>query len=148
MRKSFFLTLLLTLCCTLTAWAEFNPTPDKAYALKERTSGLYLDILNGVDTSDDGTQRNISLSSTPCEIYLEKNDQWTWFMKNSKGEYIHNKKSYSWNPEIAGTTKHNDGYWFFVENENGYVTIGSWNSTYIDTLCGCCWWFSEEFVEL
>ena len=92
MRKSVFLTLLVALFSVATAWAEFNPDPNKLYSLKVKDTNpaLYLDVLTGVDNpNDEGEQRNISLSSSPCGVYLEKNDQWTYFMKNTKGEYIH-----------------------------------------------------------
>ena len=44
MKKTFLLSLLLTLLGTVSVWAEFNPEAGKMYALKENTSGLYLDI--------------------------------------------------------------------------------------------------------
>ena len=134
MRKKLTMLLASLFLVMGTAWAEFNPDPNKPYALKVKDTSLYLDILTGVDVDNSenpGIQRNISLSSAPCAIYFEMNDQWTCFIKNANGEYVHNRKA-AWNPEIASTTKDWDGYWFFNQKENGCITFGSWNSTYIN----------------
>ena len=124
MKKAYILTLLTLLCSIATAWAEFNPTAGKPYALQEKTSGLYLDILTGVDvSSEDGEQRNVSLSATPCAVYFEAYDEWTWKIKNANNQYVNTQTSYAWNPEI-GSIEQN---WFVVE-EGGYVKIHYWNS--------------------
>ena len=104
MRKSVFLTLLIALFSVATAWAEFNPTPGVKYALQEKTSGLYLDILTLGITDPGFNTNNISLSSAPCAIYFEAHDEWTWYMKNIKGQYV-NTENYAWNPEIGDTKK-------------------------------------------
>ena len=125
MRKSVFLTLLIALFSVSAAWAEFNPTPGVKYALQEKTSGLYLDILTLGITDPGFNTNNISLSSAPCAIYFEAHDEWTWYMKNIKGQYV-NTENYAWNPEIGDTKKN----WFIVEIDN-YVKIHSWNDSYI-----------------
>ena len=124
MKKTYFLTLLTLLFSIATAWAEFNPTAGKPYALQERTSGLYLDILTGVDvSSEDGEQRNVSLSATPCAVYFEAYDEWTWKIKNANNQYVNTQTSFAWNPEIGDIEQN----WFIVE-EGGYIKIHYWNS--------------------
>ena len=44
MKKTTLLTLLLAVLGVATGRAEFSPEVGKMYALKESTSGLYLDI--------------------------------------------------------------------------------------------------------
>ena len=74
MKKTFLLSLLLTLLGTVSAWAEFNPEEGKMYALKEKTTGLYLDIQTlGINEANaNATTNNISLNTNPCIIYFEK----------------------------------------------------------------------------
>ena len=88
MKKNFFLTLVLAVLCTATSWAQFAPVSGTKYALKEVTSGYYLDIQTlGVDEPNaNGTTNNISLSAKPCIIYFEaSNGKYT--MKNVNGTY-------------------------------------------------------------
>jgi hypothetical protein len=124
MKKAYTLTILTLLCSIATAWAEFNPTAGKPYALQERTSGLYLDILVGVDNPyNDGVQRNISLVSSPCEIYFEKFDWGAWAIKNGDGEYVCNEQAeeLTHNTKIGSTKKD----WVFLEKD-GYLIIETW----------------------
>ena len=74
MKKTFLLSLFLTLLGTISAWAQFNPEAGKMYALKEKTSGLYLDIQTlGINEANaGGTTNNISLNAKPCIIYFDK----------------------------------------------------------------------------
>ena len=124
MRKAYILILLTLLCSITTAWADFNPEVGRPFALQEKTSGLYLDILVGVDNPyDDGVQRNISLVSSPCEIYFEKFDWDAWAIKNVDGEYVCNEQAegLTHNTKIGSTKKN----WVFLEKD-GYLIIETW----------------------
>ncbi|MBQ8270690.1 MAG: alpha-N-acetylglucosaminidase C-terminal domain-containing protein [Bacteroidaceae bacterium] len=90
MKKSLFLTLLLALFCTVTTWAQFAPEEGKMYALKETTTGLYLDIQTGVSDEHNYYDDCLSLSANPCVIYFAAGTDNTskWTMKNVNGEYV------------------------------------------------------------
>ena len=84
MKKSYLLSLIIALCFTIQCWAVFNPTADKMYALKEKTSGLYLDI----QTLDINTANSLSLNVNPTIIYFETGETTgTWNLKNIKNTY-------------------------------------------------------------
>ena len=90
MRKSVFLTLLVALFSIATAWADFEPTQGTKYALRETTTGLYLDIQTlGIGNSWEGAE-NISLSYQPCIIYFEAGvNPGTWKMRNANDKYVY-----------------------------------------------------------
>ncbi len=90
MKKQFYLTLLLALFSAATVWAKFAPEEGKMYALKETTSGLYLDIQTGVNDAYNYYDDNLSLSENPCVIYFAKGttDNTKWTMTNANGEYV------------------------------------------------------------
>ena len=130
MKKSFLLTILLALCGMATAWAEFAPEVGKRYALKEKTSGLYLDIQTlGINEANaGGTTNNISLNTTPCVIYFEEGAEGKWKMKNVDGTYVQQATSRDWNV-VIGTTPYE---WTFKEQANGTVVIARADGKYIN----------------
>ena len=129
MRKTFLLTLLLTLWGTAVSWAEFNPTPGKMYALKEVTSGLYLDIQTmGINEPNaGGTTNNISLNARPRIIYFEAGNDGKWKMKNAKGNYVQQASSRNWNVVIGSTAYE----WAINEPSTGVYTIARADGKFI-----------------
>ncbi len=130
MKKNFLLTLLLALCTSLQCWAAFNPTPGKMYALKEVTSGLYLDIqtLGINEPYANATTNNISLNENPRLIYFEEGaTAGTWRLKNGNGTYGGNFTSgRHWNTTISETPYD----WIFAEETEG-LTISKSSNNYI-----------------
>ena len=130
MKKNFLLTLLLVFSSALQCWAEFNPTVGKMYALKEVTSGLYLDIQTMGINEPGGhglTTNNISLNSNPYAIYFETSNG-NWKMKNVNGGYVYifdkagsDGKVRSWNSSISTGDKSSE--WRFNEVETNIFTI-------------------------
>ena len=132
MKKAYFLTLLTLFCSIATVWAEFNPTPDVQYALREKTSGTYLDIQTlGFGNSWEGAD-NISLSSQPCIIYFEAGtNSGTWKMKNASSQYVYVGNPDDWNPRIGKNGE--PGYeWIFSENKTLFSIArrDQWENTY------------------
>ena len=131
MKKTFLLSLLLTLLGTVSAWAEFNPEAGKMYALKEKTTGLYLDIQTlGINEANaNATTNNISLNTNPCIIYLEKGttDNAKWALKNANGTYAMQASSRDWNVVIGSTPYE----WSINEPETGLFTIARADGKFI-----------------
>ena len=131
MKKTFLLSLLLTLLGTVSAWAQFNPEAGKMYALKESTSGLYLDIqtLGINEPNANATTNNISLNAKPCIIYFEKGttDNAKWVLKNANGTYAMQASSRNWNA-VIGTTAYE---WTISEPETGHFTIARADGKFI-----------------
>ena len=128
MKKNYLLTLLLALCTSLQCWAEFNPTPGKMYALKEKTTGLYLDIQTlGIHESGH-TTNSMSLNANPRLIYFEAGaTAGTWRLKNGNGTYGGNFTSgRHWNTTISETPYD----WIFAEETDG-LTISKSSNYYI-----------------
>ena len=101
----------------------------KMYALKEKKSGLYLDIQTlGINEKNAGyTTNNISLNVNPCVIYLEFS-KGNWKIKNINGGYVYihdqaggDSKIRSWNASISTGDKSNS--WKFTEVETGVFKI-------------------------
>ena len=109
---------MLAVLCTATAWAEFNPKKDTAYALKLVGTELYMDV----ETLGrmDGEDNNISLSVNPTKVFFEKRE-WGWYIKNSKGDYINVSKNAVWNPAIQ--TEEMWCEWIIAELEVDIITI-------------------------
>ena len=132
MKKSFILSLLLALCCSLQCWAEFNPTPGKMYALKEKSTGLYLDIQTlGINEANaNATTNNLSLNVRPCIIYFEKGttDNTKWTLKNVNNAYAMQASSRNWNATIGETAYE----WTIVEPETGVFTIARADGKFIN----------------
>ena len=131
MKKSFILSLLLALCCSLQCWAEFNPTPGKMYALKEVTSGLYLDIqtLGINEPNANATTNNISLNEKPCLIYFEAGaTAGTWRLKNTNGSYAAQASARNWNAVISSTSYD----WIIAEPETNVFTIARADGKFIN----------------
>ena len=131
MKKSFILSLLLALCCSLQCWAEFNPTPGKMYALKEVTSGLYLDIqtLGINEPNANATTNNISLNEKPCLIYFEAGaTAGTWRLKNANGSYAAQASARNWNAVISSTSYD----WIIAEPETNVFTIARADGKFIN----------------
>ena len=128
MKKSFSL-LLLMLLCIVNCWAEFNPTTGKMYALKERTSGLYLDIqtLGINEPNAGGTTNNISLNAKPCAICFEAGSNGKWKIKNAKGNYVQQASSRNWNVVIGSTPYE----WTINEPSTGVYTIARADGKFI-----------------
>ncbi len=101
------------------------------YALKESTSGLYLDIQTlGINEANaGGTTNNISLNAKPCFIYFEKGttDNAKWVLKNANGTYAMQASSRNWNA-VIGTTAYE---WTISEPETGLFTIARADSKFI-----------------
>lgn len=114
-----------------TAWAQFAPEPGKMYALKESTSGLYLDIQTlGINEANAGaTTNNISLNAKPCIIYFDKGttDNAKWTLKNVNGTYAMQASSRNWNA-VIGTTAYE---WTISEPETGHFTIARADGKFI-----------------
>ena len=131
MKKTFLLSLLLTLLGTVSVWAQFNPEAGKMYALKESTSGLFLDIQTlGINEANaGGTTNNISLNAKPCIIYFEKGttDNAKWTLKNVNGTYAMQASSRNWNA-VIGTTAYE---WTISEPETGHFTIARADGKFI-----------------
>ena len=131
MKKTFLFSLLLTLLGTLSAWAEFNPTANKGYVLKEKTSGLYLDIqtLGINEPNAGGTTNNISLNAAPRIIFFEAGLDGKWKMKNANGSYVQQASSRNWNV-VIGTTAYE---WTINEPSAGTYTIARADGKFIST---------------
>ena len=131
MKKNFLLTLVLGLLCTATAWAQFAPDANKVYALKETTTGLYLDIQTKgfTDPNAQGTTNNISLNAKPCIIYFETGSETgKWKIKNAKGEYV--CKLGTWNATIDNGDVHEwtidgDITALTIACSNGYINANA-----------------------
>ena len=130
MKKTFLLTILLTLCGMATAWAEFAPKAGVKYVLKENFTELYLDIqtLGIHEANAGGATNNISLNTKPCVIYFEEGAEGKWKMKNVDGTYVQQAASRNWNV-VIGTTPYE---WTFKEQANGTVTIARADGKYIN----------------
>ncbi len=105
---------MLGLLCIATGRAQFAPEEGKMYALKETTSGLYLDIqtLGINEPNAGGTTNNISLNFKPCVIYFAAgttDNKWT--MKNVNRTYAMQATSRNWNA-VVGTTAYE---WLIAE---------------------------------
>ncbi|MBR3612130.1 MAG: alpha-N-acetylglucosaminidase C-terminal domain-containing protein [Bacteroidaceae bacterium] len=141
MKKHFYLTLLLALFSAATVWAQFAPEEGKMYALKETTSGLYLDIQTGVNDGNSYYDDNLSLSANPCVIYFAAGttDASKWTMKNANGEYV---------MQQTGNNRHwivrlgeNAYEWTIAEPETGKFTIARADGKFIgadNTTAGVC----------
>ena len=101
----------------------------KMYALKEKKSGLYLDIQTlGINEKNAGyTTNNISLNINPCVIYLEFS-KGNWKIKNINGGYVYihdqagsDGKIRSWNASISTGDKNN--CWKFTKVETDVFKI-------------------------
>ena len=101
------------------------------YALKESTSGLYLDIQTlGINEANaGGTTNNISLNAKPCIIYFEKGttDNAKWVLKNANGTYAMQASNRNWNA-VIGTTAYE---WTISEPETGHFTIARADGKFI-----------------
>ena len=101
------------------------------YALKESTSGLYLDIQTlGINEANaNSTTNNISLNAKPCIIYFEKGttDNAKWVLKNANGTYAMQASSRNWNA-VIGTTAYE---WTISEPETGLFTIARADGKFI-----------------
>ncbi len=129
MKKTTLLTLLLAVLGVTTGRAEFSPEAGKMYALKESTSGLYLDIqtLGVNEPNANATTNNISLNSKPCIIYFEAGADGKWKMRNANGTYAMQASSRNWNA-VIGTTAYE---WTIAEPETGLYTIARADGKYI-----------------
>ena len=126
MKKTFLLSMLLTLLGTVTAWAEFAPEADTKYALRESTRGLFVDIqTKGINEPNaNATTDNISLNTKPCIVYFEAGSGGKWKMKNVNGEYV-GVGDRNWNAVIGRTHE-----WTIAE-EGGYITIAREAGKYV-----------------
>lgn len=131
MKKTTLLTLLLAVLGVATGRAQFNPVSGTMYALKESTSGLFLDIqtLGVNEPNANATTNNISLNSKPCIIYFEAGttDNTKWTMKNVNGTYAMQASSRNWNAVIGSTAYE----WSIAEPETGLYTIARADGQYI-----------------
>ncbi len=127
MKKSLLSSLLMTLLCVTTAWAQFSPTDGARYALQETTTGLFLDIqTKGINEPNaNGTTNNISLNVKPVIIFFEKGTNWK--LKNINGEYVCTG-SRNWNATVGtGNTQE-----FIIEGSSiNELTIAKESGAYI-----------------
>ncbi len=130
MKKNFLLTLLLALFSITASLAQFAPVSGTKYALKENTTGLYLDIQTlGINEPNAGAvTNNISLSAKPCIIYFEDGSNGKYKMKNVNDTYVA-VGSRNWNAVIAA----NAYEWIITAEENDInsLTIAKDASNYI-----------------
>ena len=128
-RRSVLLTLLVTLFSVATAWAEFNPDPNKLYSLKVKDTNpaLYLDILSGEDDPyTDGLQKSVRLSKNPCSIrFVESSWENYWDMKNENNEYV-GFISDTWFPQTG--FNYQSEWLVFDEISSNVYTIKGWGS--------------------
>ena len=119
MKKTTLLTLLLAVLGVATGRAEFSPEAGKMYALKESTSGLYLDIqtLGINEPNANTTTNNISLNAKPCIIYFEAGADGKWKMRNANGTFV-GIGGREWNAVINST-----GHEWIFTSVDEYVTI-------------------------
>ena len=134
MKKNLFLTLMLAVLCTATAWAEFAPESGKKYALKEKTTGLFLDIQTLGITDPNATSNNISLNTKPCIIFFEDGSTaGQWKIKNINGGYLYHLDDDGWgqiwNPQIG--TKGEVKEWVITETETNVITIARAEGNYL-----------------
>ena len=126
MKKTFLLSMLLTLLGTATGWAEFAPEANTKYALRESTKGLFVDIqTKGINEPNaNATTDNISLNAKPCIVYFEAGSGGKWKMKNVNGEYV-GVGDRNWNAVIGRTHE-----WTIAE-DGGYITIAREAGKYV-----------------
>ena len=128
MKKTFLLSILLTLLGTISAWAEFNPEAGKMYALKEKTTGLYLDIQTLGINEPGHTTNSMSLNSKLCIIYFEAGAEGKWRLKNANGTYGGNFTSgRTWNTTISETPYD----WVLIEDAEKGISIAKDATNYI-----------------
>lgn len=131
MKKSLISTVLFALFSVMASWAQFAPTEGKMYALKETTSGLYLDIQTlGIDEPGQSGTNNISFNTKPCIIYFAKGttDNRKWTMQNINGTYaMQASNNRNWNTTIGG----NAYEWLINEQETGIFTIARADGKFI-----------------
>ena len=131
MKKKFLLTIAFALLCIAT-WAQFAPETGKMYALKEKTSGLYLDIQTlGINEANaNATTNNLSLNAKPCIIYFAAGtaDASKWTMKNVNGTYAMQASSRNWNATIGATAYE----WTINEPEASIYTIARADGKFIN----------------
>jgi hypothetical protein len=97
------------------------------YALKEKTSGLYLDIQTLGIHESGYTTNSISLNANPCVIYFEEGANGTWKLKNINGTYASNVTSErNWNTTISSTA-----YEWKIAEADGLITIAKNANNYI-----------------
>ena len=131
MRKRLLLTFTFALLYIAT-WAQFAPETGKMYALKEKESGLYLDIQTlGINEANaNTTTNNLSLNAKPCIIYFAAGttDASKWTMRNVNGTYAMQASSRNWNATI-GTTAYE---WTINEPEASIYTIARADGKFIN----------------
>ena len=133
MKKNLFLTLMLAVLCTATAWAEFNPEQGKAYALKLVGTELYMDV----ETlgRGQGGANNISLSATPTQVFFEKyfydDGSYLWRIKNADDEYINVGYNEAWSTPIIDGPQSIE--WGVNQENNVIAIVHPWNAGYIGT---------------
>ena len=127
MKKNLFLTLMLAVLCTATAWAEFSPKEGQAYSLQLQGYYLYMDVeTKGKQDTEDANC--ISLSSSPVAVYFEKNESTgNWKIKNAYGEYIgygiSGGEHSGWNAAIG-----RESNWYISMPETDIITISDGDS--------------------
>ena len=128
MKKTFLLSFLLALLGTVSVWAQFNPEAGKMYALKEKTTGLYLDIQTLGINEPGHTTNSMSLNSKLCIIYFEAGAESKWRLKNANGTYGGNFTSgRTWNTTISETPYD----WIIIEDGENGISIAKDASNYI-----------------
>ena len=133
MRKSFFLTLLLTLCCTLTAWAEaYSPQAGDYIMLKNRKYGTWLSASNlwyvfGVTatTTDIEPELIWELQATDItdayKLYNKKSYKYVGTIPTDQTAAI--LSLWSEDSENAGKYK----FTTFTDTEGNYTTLYGYN---------------------
>lgn len=100
------------------------------YALKENTSGLYLDIQTSGIHEPGQTTNSMSLNAKPCVIYFEAGEGGKWKMKNACGTYASNiTDGRDWNTSISSTA-----YEWTISAEDGDIaklTLSKDGSNYV-----------------
>ena len=98
------------------------------YALKEKTTGLYLDIQTLGINEPGHTTNSMSLNSKLCIIYFEAGAEGKWRLKNANGTYGGNFTSgRTWNTTI-GETPYD---WIIIEDAEKGISIAKDASNYI-----------------
>ena len=101
------------------AFKEPTIEAGKMFALRENTTGLFLDIQTLGIHETGYTTNSMSLNVRPCIIYFEEGEDGKWRMRNVNGTYASNfTTGRHWNTTISSTP-----YDWIIDTTEGYSKI-------------------------